>query len=88
MPNKTVNTVQEHRLTLPEVLKLLVADGIVAHGDAEALIADSRLRRIEAHHREVGKEMCEQISPGLGQLVEDERAAGDLREDCQEAGAG
>ncbi len=49
MPNKTVNTVQEHRLTLPEVLKLLVADGIVASGDAEALIADSRLRRIEAH---------------------------------------
>jgi hypothetical protein len=46
------------------------------------------LRRIEARHAKVGEEMREQIGPGLGQLIEDERAAGDLGQDREEAGAG
>ncbi|MDA0189104.1 MAG: GspE/PulE family protein [Proteobacteria bacterium] len=49
MSKKPANTVPEHRLTLPEVLGMLVADGMVERGEADALIADSRLRRIEAH---------------------------------------
>ena len=46
------------------------------------------LRRVEAGHAKVGEEVGEQIGPGLGQLVKGERAAGGLRENGQEAGAG
>ncbi len=49
MSKKPANTIPEHRLTLPEVLGMLVGDGMVERGEADALIADSRLRRIEAH---------------------------------------
>ena len=49
MPNKTANTVHEHRLTLAEVLGLLVADELVAKVDADALIAENRLKRLVVH---------------------------------------
>jgi general secretion pathway protein E len=49
MPNKTANTVHEHRLSVPEVIGMLVADGLVAKADGDALIAENRLRRLEAH---------------------------------------
>ena len=49
MPNKTVNTVQEHRLTLAEVLGLLVADEFVLKADADALITANRLKRLVVH---------------------------------------
>jgi general secretion pathway protein E len=40
---------QDHRLTLPEVLQALVADGIVLKTEAEKLIADRRLHRGDHH---------------------------------------
>ncbi len=55
MPNKTAhtvsaaNTVPEHRLTLPELVGLMVEDGLVAKVDGDALIAENRLKRSEAH---------------------------------------
>jgi general secretion pathway protein E len=49
MPNKTASAVHEHRLTLPELLALLVSDGLVAKADADALTAENRLKRLEAH---------------------------------------
>jgi len=49
MPNKTASAVHEHRLTLPELLVLLVNDGLVAKADADALTAENRLKRLEAH---------------------------------------
>jgi len=39
----------EHRLTLPEVLEALVADGIAPKADADRLIADRRLHRGDHH---------------------------------------
>ena len=41
--------VQEHKLTLSEVLGMLVADGLVARADADTLIAESLLRRHDEH---------------------------------------
>src|SRR5581483_6387934 len=35
-------TVQEHRLTLSEVMQSLVADGVVPKADADRLVADRR----------------------------------------------
>lgn len=49
MSQKTAHTVHEHRLTLTEVLGLLTADGLVAQADADALRAEYRLKRHEAH---------------------------------------
>lgn len=49
MSDLTSNIVPEHRLTVAEILGLLVADGLVAKSDADALVADSRLRRQVAH---------------------------------------
>src|SRR6266853_921067 len=37
--------VQDHRLTLPEVLQALVAEGLVLKADADKLVADRRLHR-------------------------------------------
>ena len=48
-PENSANIVLEHRLTVAEVLGLLVADGIVAKPDAEALIAECRLKRLVVH---------------------------------------
>ena len=39
----------EHRLTVPEVLGMLVSDGLVEKADADALIAEVRLKRLTAH---------------------------------------
>ena len=41
--------VHDHRLTLAEVTALLVEDGIVSQSDADALVAEYRLRRADAH---------------------------------------
>ena len=49
MLDTKANTVPEHRLTVAEILGLLVADGIVPKTDADALIAECRLKRLVAH---------------------------------------
>ncbi len=49
MPDQTANTALEHRLTVAEILGLLVAEGLVVQADAEALIKESRLKRLVAH---------------------------------------
>src|SRR5712691_8187864 len=41
--------VQDHRLTLPEVLQGLVAEALVLKADADKLIADRRLHRGDHH---------------------------------------
>src|SRR5260221_4136090 len=41
--------VQDHRLTLAEVLQALVAEGVVLKADADKLIADRRLHRGDHH---------------------------------------
>ena len=49
MTDQPDNSVPEHRLTVAEVLGFLVADGLVDKPDADALIAESRLKRLVAH---------------------------------------
>ena len=49
MPEHKANTVPEHRVTVAEILGLLVDDGLVLKPDADALIADARLRRQVVH---------------------------------------
>ncbi len=49
MSDQMANTVPEHRLTMAEVLGMLVADGLVAQPEADTLIAESRLKRLVAH---------------------------------------
>jgi general secretion pathway protein E len=59
MPNKTahssnssnaaVNTIPEHRLTLAEVIGMMVEDGLVAKAEGDALVAENRLKRLDAH---------------------------------------
>ena len=41
--------IAEHRLTLPEVLDLLVADGMVARADADRLVTERRMHRGDHH---------------------------------------
>src|SRR2546423_14837855 len=41
--------VQDHRLTLSEVLQGLVAEGLVPKADADKLVADRRLHRGDHH---------------------------------------
>ena len=41
--------IKEHKLTLSEVLGMLVADGIVGKADTDALTADKRMRRHDTH---------------------------------------
>ncbi len=41
--------IKDHKLTLPEVLGMLVADGMVSQSAADALIAEQRLRRMAGH---------------------------------------
>src|SRR5258707_12779364 len=41
--------VQDHRLTLAEVLQALVAEGVVLKADADKLVADRRLHRGDHH---------------------------------------
>jgi general secretion pathway protein E len=49
MTDPTAKTVPEHRLTIAEVLGLLVADGLVGKAEADLLIAETRLKRLVAH---------------------------------------
>ena len=49
MSDRKANTVPEHRVTVAEILGLLVDDGLVLKPDADVLIAESRLRRQVAH---------------------------------------
>jgi general secretion pathway protein E len=49
MPDQIANTVPDHRLTVAEILGMLVADGIVGKADANALIAACRLKRLVSH---------------------------------------
>ncbi|MFT3849651.1 MAG: GspE/PulE family protein [Propionivibrio sp.] len=49
MSDLSARTVPEHRLTVAELLGFMVADGLVAKKDADALIAESRLRRQVVH---------------------------------------
>ena len=49
MSDQTANIVADHRLTLAEVLALLVADGLVGQAEADTLLAESRLKRLVAH---------------------------------------
>ena len=49
MPAPMVNTVREHRLTVAELLSLLVDDGLVLRAEADVLLADARLKRQVAH---------------------------------------
>ncbi|WP_299164091.1 GspE/PulE family protein [Accumulibacter sp.] len=49
MPEATVSTVYDHRLTLAEILGWLVEDGLVKRPDADVLLRDSRLNRLSAH---------------------------------------
>jgi len=49
MVDQTDNTQPDHRLTMAEVLGFLVADGLVEKPDADALIAECRLKRLTAH---------------------------------------
>ncbi|MFZ2854779.1 MAG: GspE/PulE family protein [Rhodocyclaceae bacterium] len=49
MSNKTAAAVHEHRLTLAEVLAMLVADGLVGQPESDALLAESRRQRLEVH---------------------------------------
>src|SRR5260221_2662014 len=41
--------VQDHRLTVAEVLQALVAEGVVLKADADKLVADRRLHRGDHH---------------------------------------
>ncbi len=49
MSKTAANVVPEHRLTVAEVLGLLVGDGLVEAGEATALIAETRLKRLAVH---------------------------------------
>ena len=49
MPDLSVNTVPEHRLSVAELLGFMVSDGLVEKKDADALIAENRLRRQVLH---------------------------------------
>ena len=41
--------IQDHRLTISEVLQGLAADGVVPKADADKLVADRRLHRGDHH---------------------------------------
>ena len=49
MPELPASAVPEHRLSVAELVGFMVADGLVAKKDADALIAESRLRRQLVH---------------------------------------
>ncbi|SDH37565.1 GspE/PulE family protein [Propionivibrio dicarboxylicus] len=49
MIKKVDASTPDHRLTVAELLGMLVADGLVEQRDADALIAESRLKRQSAH---------------------------------------
>ncbi|MCM8594997.1 GspE/PulE family protein [Accumulibacter sp.] len=49
MSQAAVNTIHEHRLTLAELLGWLVDDGLALAADADVLLRESRLKRLNAH---------------------------------------
>ena len=49
MAEQMPKVVPEHRLTVPEVLGMLVSDGMVEQTEADALIAEVRLKKSAAH---------------------------------------
>ena len=49
MADQTDKSRPDHRLTMTEVLGWLVEDGLVEKPDADALIKESRLKRLTAH---------------------------------------
>ena len=49
MPELPASAVPEHRLSVAELVGFMVSDGLVAKKDADALIAESRLRRQLVH---------------------------------------
>ena len=49
MPQKTAPAVPEHRLTLVEIVDLLVADGLVEHADGDALLVSQRQKPADIH---------------------------------------
>lgn len=49
MPQRAKQNVPDHRLTLVEVLNLLEKDALVAPAEAAALLAESRLKKLEMH---------------------------------------
>ncbi len=49
MSDQSDKTAPDHRLTVAEILGLLVTDGLVDKAQADALIAESRLKRLAAH---------------------------------------
>ena len=49
MSDQRANAIPEHRLTVAELLGLLVVDGLVGKPEADALIAECRLKRLAAH---------------------------------------
>jgi len=49
MPDQMANTVPEHRLSVAELLGLLVEDGLAIKPEAEVLLADTRLKRQVTH---------------------------------------
>lgn len=49
MTDQPMNTLPDHRLTVAEVLGFLVADGFVDKPEADALIAECRLKRLTSH---------------------------------------
>ncbi len=49
MSSQTSFATHEHRLSLAEILGVLVADGLVVQADADALLAAQRRKAGEAH---------------------------------------
>ena len=49
MTARHTDNIPDHRLTVAETLKLLVADGMVLKEEAETLINESRLKRLSVH---------------------------------------
>ena len=41
--------IRDHKLTLSEVLGMLVADGMATQADADSLVAERRIHRNDAH---------------------------------------
>ncbi|MBI3902869.1 MAG: type II/IV secretion system protein [Nitrosomonadales bacterium] len=57
--------INEHKLTLAEVLDMLLEDGLVSQADANALLAERRLHRADAHPLVyiAGKNWKSQLAP-------------------------
>jgi len=56
---------REHKLTLPEILGMLVADGLIKQEDADALIAERRGQRLSVHPLQIiaGKNLKSLLPP-------------------------